>query len=544
MIASLETAYKRRRGMMKKLRILTLIVVGLAALICIAGWGPPGCQTLPRIISATWDIDENNSLIVDFEVEVNVPSEVYVHYETDGVETLRSRMTPTGEYYPHSAQFSVVRLRPETTYSFKVFARDRWGRKSRPAKGTFTTDPLPEALQSLEINLIKGQTSHPLTVFDQGSLDFNGFVAIEEGEVVWYFENPDSARIGDFDQLPNGNFIFDGYPTETNREIRMFNALGLESDYSPSPTLCDQNVLEGGSHHEMIPHNGKVIYLGREMREDSFGDLQIGDTIRRWDPATGEDVLLWSLFDYFDPTLDKSDLWRVPPQLLMPYCVGPAESNNNWTHANSLAIGTQGNLIMSVRYFDGIISIEAEEDAHGGDLVLGGLQWVLAARVYNPLPSAPENTPGEPCKFFEIPDREDRFYRQHSARQLPNGNILLFDNGFGRPGEEGGHYSRALELELDPSTCEAHAVWSYPAIGDTSLFAWAVSNVVRLENGNTLIHFGADGMPPPSLGGTLRIVEVSEGGEVNAQIEIRDQDKRLQYRAHPLDSLYGEAFVK
>jgi hypothetical protein len=293
----------------------------------------------------------------------------------------------------------------------------------------------------------------------------------------------------------------------------------------------------------MIPHNGKVIYLGREIRKDSNHVLQIGDTIRRWDPATGEDVLLWSLFGYFDPTLDKSDFWRLPPQLSMPDCVDPAESNNNWTHANSLAIGTQGNLIMSVRYFDGIISIKAEEDADG-DLVLGGLQWVLAARVYNTLPSAPGNIPDEPCRSFELPEPQDHFYRQHSATQLPNGNILLFDNGYGRPEGEGGHYSRALELELDWLTCEARAVWSYPPEPDPSLFAWATSNTVRLENGNTFIHFGTDGGPPPSYGDTFRIVEVKGKKKIIAQIEIRDTDKLIQYRAHPLDSLYGETFVK
>jgi hypothetical protein len=522
---------------MKKQRIFALIVVGLVALLLSAGT----VSAEVRILTVDIYVGAANALIVDFDVMTNVPTKVYVEYRAHGVKKLRSKMT---DVYAEDHEFSIVRLRPATTYSYSVFAVDEEGKTAPPMKGTFTTDPLPEELQSLEINLIKGQTSHPLTVFDQGSSDFNGFVAIEEGEVVWYFKNPDGASIGDFDQLPSGDFIFDGNPIQTNREIRMFNALGLESEYSPSPILCELNELEGGSHHEMIPHNGKVIYLGREIRKDSNDVSQIGDTIRQWDPATGVDVPLWSLFDYFYPEVDKSDLWRVPPMLSMPDCF-PSEMNNNWTHANSLAIGTQGNLIMSVRYFDGIISIEAEDEEDAdGDLVLGGLQWVLAARVYNPLPSAPENTPGEPCKFFEIPDPEDRFYRQHSATQLPNGNILLFDNGYGRPEVEGGHYSRALELELDWSTCEARAVWSYPPEPDPSLFAWATSNTVRLENGNTFIHFGTDGGPPPLVNDTFRIVEVKGKKKIIAQIEIRDTDKLIQYRAHPLDSLYGETFVK
>ena len=32
---------------------------------------------------------------------------------------------------------------------------------------------------------------------------------------------------------------------------------------------------------------------------------------------------------------------------------------------------------------------------------------------------------------------------------LPNGHVLLFDNGNFKPEEEGGQYSRALELGFD-----------------------------------------------------------------------------------------------
>ena len=54
-----------------------------------------------------------------------------------------------------------------------------------------------------------------------------------------------------------------------------------------------------------------------------------------------------------------------------------------------------------------------------------------------------------PDSDYEFPDPNDRFYGQHTAAQLGNGNVLLFDNGWGRPAAEGGRYSRALELRLD-----------------------------------------------------------------------------------------------
>jgi hypothetical protein len=44
---------------------------------------------------------------------------------------------------------------------------------------------------------------------------------------------------------------------------------------------------------------------------------------------------------------------------------------------------------------------------------------------------------------------------------LDNGNLILFDNGSGRPKEEGGQYSRALELALDWNTMTATKLWEY-----------------------------------------------------------------------------------
>ncbi|MCH9007755.1 hypothetical protein IIA29_07075 [candidate division KSB1 bacterium] len=36
---------------------------------------------------------------------------------------------------------------------------------------------------------------------------------------------------------------------------------------------------------------------------------------------------------------------------------------------------------------------------------------------------------GSPRNDFEWEDPADRFYRAHTATQLPNGNLLVFDNG-------------------------------------------------------------------------------------------------------------------
>ena len=72
---------------------------------------------------------------------------------------------------------------------------------------------------------------------------------------------------------------------------------------------------------------------------------------------------------------------------------------------------------------------------------------------------------------------------QHKPHMLPNGNILIFDNGTLRG------YSRVIEL--DPLTGEIE--WEYTADPKETFLSRYISGAQRLPNGNTLICEGAKG---------------------------------------------------
>ena len=93
-------------------------------------------------------------------------------------------------------------------------------------------------------------------------------------------------------------------------------------------------------------------------------------------------------------------------------------------HANSLQVAPTGVILMSVRHLDTVIAISPQFDR-------------IAWRI------------GRFGSDFAFADPSDRFYHEHYVRMLENGNLLLFDNGDGRPAAEGGQYNRALELALD-----------------------------------------------------------------------------------------------
>jgi hypothetical protein len=182
---------------------------------------------------------------------------------------------------------------------------------------------------------------------------------------------------------------------------------------------------------------------------------------------------------------------------------------------------------MSVRHIDTVIAISPQFDR-------------IAWRI------------GRFGSDFRFPNPGDRFYHEHFVRMIENGNLLLFDNGNGRPATEGGQYSRALELALDWDSMTATKVWEYRhqvgVSGGTPVYKYAdkVGAAQRLKNGNTLVWYGADVDPTTLLlknPETLTLVEADSSRETGAlavlDVQISPGNSQI-YRALPVETLFGE----
>ncbi len=141
----------------------------------------------------------------------------------------------------------------------------------------------------------------------------------------------------------------------------------------------------------------------------------------------------------------------------------PQDHRAEWTHANTVAEMDDGNLVVSFRNISTVVIVERRT---------GRVIWKL----------------GSPP-----------LAQQHDPRPLPNGNLLIFDNGPHRR-DHPVPYSRVIEV--DPRT--GAIVWEYRDQSLFDFFSPYISGAQRLANGNTLICEGCDG----------RIFEVTAGGEV------------------------------
>jgi hypothetical protein len=109
------------------------------------------------------------------------------------------------------------------------------------------------------------------------------------------------------------------------------------------------------------------------------------------------------------------------------------------------------------------------------------------------------------------------------AVSLPNGNLLLYDNGTSHQPQE----TRSVEYAVDPAAGTARLIWEYRQ--QPPVYTQAVGSVQRLESGNTLVGYGWIG----------RASEVGQDGAVQWTAELTvDGQPALVYRLVRIDSLY------
>ena len=187
------------------------------------------------------------------------------------------------------------------------------------------------------------------------------------------------------------------------------------------------------------------------------------------------------------------------------------KSESGYAHLNSLQMVGDHTIVGSFRGCSKVLGI----DATSGDVVwrvgrtnLSDDQW--ASRDIGPAPLIPINDP------------EGEFCGQHSATILPNGHLLLYDNGAvclidpwkdHQPVGTHGEYSRAVEYALDHDAGEAVFVRDHSLHGNKEAFGYSSGQVVPMDNGDWLISWGRNLRGQPLLEETVTQVDPATGQE-------------------------------
>lgn len=383
----------------------------------------------------------------------------------------------------------LARLRPATTYQYEVRSVGPAG-EGLPVTGSFTTDPLPDGFAVLDF-IPGGTGSQPLTMFEitRHEGGSTGAVIVDgDGEVVWYFDGPmQGATV-----RSNGNFVF---------VITGLGVVEVTPDGRIVAELAQEPHPGRRPHHDVITTPANTLLVLTTDTREMDGRLITGEGIWEWNPDTDALTQRWSVWDHLSPETD----WA------------PASRDDDWLHANAISLGPRGNVLISMRFTDQVISIAPD---------FGSLEWRLGGL------NADIEVTGS-----------DVFTGQHTAAELApvagRPRVLLFDNG-----PLGRDFSRAQELELDLDQGTAATVWEFRAEPDN--FSFITSLARRLPNGNTFVAFGT-GHGVLGATGPIEVFEVDASGATQFHMEVAGEtvnDMFILYRAWPLSSIASEHIVQ
>jgi hypothetical protein len=331
---------------------------------------------------------------------------------------------------------------------------------------------LPADLAAISF-VTQGSMSVPYVMLELREPDgFRGFVAVNDaGRPVWFFRTVGSPF--SFTRRANGNFVFH----DSERGL-----VEVQTDGTVVRELAQAARPGRRIHHDVTAtEHGTVLFIAEEWRQHGAA-LVNGEAIWEWHPESGAVTKRWSSFDALDPAVDRS----------------ARSHDGDWLHANSLAVGTRGNILMSLHYLDQVISISPD---------FASIEWRLGG-------TRADITVADP------------FSGQHTAQEVADGRILLFDNGYDRVTTP---YSRAVEYSIAGATAEP--VWQWRPERDN--WARVISGTRRLDNGNSIVAFGTPLDMPPGATGPIEVYEVTRDGTARWHMQLGGAVSSM-YRATPI----------
>jgi len=266
----------------------------------------------------------------------------------------------------------------------------------------------------------------------------------------------------------------------------------LDSCYNIIDLVPIKNGYKIDRHDFLHTTGGEYILLGENpvkmdlssIIEGGYQNTTVEGAVIQIQNKDKEVVFEWNAMDYFQIT----DSW-VPLTSM---------SIDN-VHPNSIETDLDGNLLLISRSMNEITKINR---------VNGEIIWRLGGKKNQ----------------FTFTDPSDAFSLPHSLGVLENGNFVLFDNGnFHVP-----RYSRAIEYKLDINNMTVTRVWDYSA--DKSYFSRIKGSAQRLENGNTIICYGA--LDDPA------VLEVTKEGKVAMKIKYTEEMEYTLGAASPVAYKY------
>lgn len=390
--------------------------------------------------------NESNVLIFTPAVKFSFDETVSVTIKSQSSEYSFSFETEKQDIKPDVSEMLKKEIAPQTEAPFK-------------SNSVFGNDSLPSDFPPIEIKNSDGPSPGYifLSNFTQMASNIAPYLIIMDNMGRPMFYKKMTTPCFDFKKQPNGNLTYyhqgSGKFFEMNSSFVVIDSFYCGNGYKTD--LHELRILSNG-YALLMSYDPQIVNMRNIIPNGDTAAIVTGLIIQEID-ANKNVVFQWRSWDHFD-------IAGARHEDLSAHTV-------DYVHGNAIELDNDGNILISSRHLDEITKINRST---------GAIIWRM----------------GGASNEFAFPNDSLGFSYQHAIHRLPNGNVLLYDNGNFRntsdtdvdPWERSA-YSRAVEYHLDEDHRIATLVWEYRRSPD--IYGYAMGNAERLSNGNTLICWGA-----------------------------------------------------
>lgn len=308
----------------------------------------------------------------------------------------------------------------------------------------------------------------------------------KDGYVMWYGSKADAVLNTDFKYHPKHQLFSYCACIDSDKYVYYI----LDKKLKIVDSVVNLNGVKPDVHDFLILPNGNYLLAGRLDSTVNLGEYVLNNQqntisirlmgfVMQEISRKHELVWQWNSNEHLNPA-DYIEAYGRKSELF-DYC-----------HGNSISIASDGNYIVSFRNFDAAYKIDSKT---------GNILWTLG---------------GKHSSFMFT--NNVGLSGQHHVQQLPNGNIIAFNNGNTLSEKQ----SYAIEFQLDTIEHTATRVWKSPL--QKGLYAVGMGSFQKFENGNKVVAYGQVFLPNPSV----QVFDKSD----NVTAEFFFKDSVMSYRTY------------
>ena len=262
---------------------------------------------------------------------------------------------------------------------------------------------------------------------------------------------------------------------------RDFEIAILDRDFNEVRRVTTTSAIPQTDQHDfLIKENGNFIFMAYEPVERDLSEF----VDRHGNPYGTMEFAEDSLIEEVTPEGDQVFFWSTYDHMYLGDCM-VNQFPANYAHLNSLQL-VDGDLVISLRNCSQVLRIDG---------TTGEVQWRLGSSKRS---DAEWGALGLQPPLQIIGDPYVEFCAQHSAKLMPNGHLLLYDNGWhcprdpatGLPRRPEEEFSRVVEYALDLERGTATFVRHHSLHGTFTLFNTYQGLVAPMVNDSWLIGWG------------------------------------------------------